>query len=632
MSPAQGKLPAASAAKWRESAARHQQIARVAYRRWLARGCPAGTALRDWLDAERDYDSVIGSTPPRWTNGRPGSPEVMPGLPKGRGGGEAAEESDFADFLENAIVPLHWVAADGTILWANRAELELLGYPREEYVGRHIAEFHVDSEVIKDMLARLARGESLRDRDARLRRKDGTIRDVLISSNVLWRDGAFVHTRCFTADVSERKRLEGTLRASERRLAAEHAVARILAGGDPFADAGAAILEALGRHMGWDVGAIWMLDPDGAELRCISFWSRPGGGGAPLFEAQSRSMTQVRGVGLPGRVWETGKPVCITDPSRDPNFPRWATALEEGLRSAIGFPLGDRGRFFGVIEFLSRESYGPNPELLEMLWHLGTQIGQAVERRRAAEALHRRDGELEIAQAIQRRLLPATAPVLPGYAIAAASRPAQETGGDYYDFLRLPGGAVGIAVGDASGHGVGAAIVIAETRAYLKAFAVIEAEPGRLLTRVNRAVAEDLGDGFVTLFVARLDPATATLTYSSAGHWPGYVLGSDGEVKSKLHSTGLPLGLDPGAEFQTPPAVRLEPGDLVLLLTDGLMEAMSPEGELFGIDRVLDAVRGHGQTTPEALLAGLLARVDEFDGGRISDDRTVVLVEVLPTA
>jgi PAS domain S-box-containing protein len=127
-------------------------------------------------------------------------------------------EQELADFFENATVGLHWVGADGIILRANRAELDMLGYSREEYVGRPIADFHADEDVIGDILHRLQTGEKLNDYPARLRCKDGSIKDVLIDSSVLWNDGKFVHTRCFTRDVTEAKRAEMELRESEQRF------------------------------------------------------------------------------------------------------------------------------------------------------------------------------------------------------------------------------------------------------------------------------------------------------------------------------------------------------------------------------------------------------------------------------
>jgi PAS domain S-box-containing protein len=126
-------------------------------------------------------------------------------------------EQELADFVENAVEGLHQVGPDGMILWANKAELELLGYQADEYIGHHIADFHVDRDRIDDILQRLLRGETLYDYPARLRCKDGTVKDVVIHSNALWENGKFVHTRCFTRDVTERRRIEEDL---DRRVAA----------------------------------------------------------------------------------------------------------------------------------------------------------------------------------------------------------------------------------------------------------------------------------------------------------------------------------------------------------------------------------------------------------------------------
>jgi len=125
-------------------------------------------------------------------------------------------EHELRDFIENSMFALCWVGPDGTILWANQAELDLLGYSKEEYIGRHIAEFHLDRKVVDDVLRRFAENETLRDYEARLRSKDGSIRHVLINSDAYCENGEFVHTRCFTRDISERKLGE----AASARLAA----------------------------------------------------------------------------------------------------------------------------------------------------------------------------------------------------------------------------------------------------------------------------------------------------------------------------------------------------------------------------------------------------------------------------
>ncbi len=129
-------------------------------------------------------------------------------------------ERALSDFVENAAVGLHWVGTDGTILWANQAELDLLGYTRAEYVGRHIAEFHADEATLKDIFTRLTSDEPLHNYEACLRCKDGSLRHVLISSNVLREGGEFAHTRCFTRDITERKRAEEALRSNEAQFRA----------------------------------------------------------------------------------------------------------------------------------------------------------------------------------------------------------------------------------------------------------------------------------------------------------------------------------------------------------------------------------------------------------------------------
>jgi PAS domain S-box-containing protein len=126
-------------------------------------------------------------------------------------------EQELTDFFENATVGLHWVGPDGMILRANKAELKLLGYSPDEYIGHHIAEFHADQDVIADILRRLKADETLQDYEARMRCKDGSIKDVLIDSSVLWENGKFIHTRCFTRDITDRKRAEEALRESEER-------------------------------------------------------------------------------------------------------------------------------------------------------------------------------------------------------------------------------------------------------------------------------------------------------------------------------------------------------------------------------------------------------------------------------
>ena len=137
------------------------------------------------------------------------------------------QSEELRDFVDNAPVGLHWVGADGKVIWANQAELDMLGYTREEYVGRHIADFHADPEVIEDILHRLRAGETLRQYEASLRCKDGSTKVVQISSNVKWDNGRFIHTRCFTRDVTERRKSQEAIVEAQRQLSMALTAARM---------------------------------------------------------------------------------------------------------------------------------------------------------------------------------------------------------------------------------------------------------------------------------------------------------------------------------------------------------------------------------------------------------------------
>jgi serine phosphatase RsbU (regulator of sigma subunit) len=169
---------------------------------------------------------------------------------------------------------------------------------------------------------------------------------------------------------------------------------------------------------------------------------------------------------------------------------------------------------------------------------------------------------------------------------------------------------------------------MAETRAYVRAFVLTRTEPGQVLDRVNQRLVEDVTtDHFVTLFLARLDPLTRSLIYSSAGHLPGYVLDGRGEVKLVLQSTDLPLGVDRTGDFPTCPVVHLEPGDLVLLLSDGIVEARSGDGRPFGIGRTLKVVQARRHEPPADIIAALVQEVRAWSGGALADDMTAIILK-----
>lgn len=238
------------------------------------------------------------------------------------------------------------------------------------------------------------------------------------------------------------------------------------------------------------------------------------------------------------------------------------------------------------------------------------------------------EGDLSAARQIQQHLLPTDSPRIDGFDIAGLCQPASVTAGDFFDYIDLKNAHWDLLVADVSGHGFAPAMTMVGTRRLLRTCAPMNNNVGELLTLVNNAVVEDtLPWQFVTLFYARLNPESRELFYSGAGH-AGTVIRKDGTVMH-LGSSGLPLGLATDTVYSTKEAVRLAVGDVLLLMTDGAHEAQSPEGELFGRDRIIEIAKQHTAKSSEGVLQELLAAIEQFIcPGTVQDDITFVIVKV----
>jgi phosphoserine phosphatase RsbU/P len=241
---------------------------------------------------------------------------------------------------------------------------------------------------------------------------------------------------------------------------------------------------------------------------------------------------------------------------------------------------------------------------------------------------------LQIAHEVQQRLN-TTVAALPGFDMAGTVCSAMLTGGDYFDFIVQPDGCLCIAIGDVSGHGFGAALVMAETRAYVRSYAMLESDMGAILNRVNDALVPDLEGGqYVTLLLVRLDPRSRSLKYASAGHIPCYLLRPSGEIGHVMESMGPPAGLFAGSQYRCSPAVPVCYGETLVLLTDGVTEAANKGEVQFGAGKALEFIKCHPYNSAAELVRGIHESVLAFTGGRPpSDDITSVICKVsLPTA
>lgn len=253
------------------------------------------------------------------------------------------------------------------------------------------------------------------------------------------------------------------------------------------------------------------------------------------------------------------------------------------------------------------------------------QLSRTVEAHQAALA------ELRVAREIQQRLFPAGPPLIEGFDLAGASLPASETSGDYYDYIPMIGGGIGIVIGDVSGHGFGPALLMADTRATLRALAMTCGDVGDILTRANLAILQDTADEhFVTILYTCLNAAARKLSYASAGHTTAYILGASGEVRSELQSTDMPLGIDANVTYGSAGPIDMLPGDLMLLMTDGILEATGPSGAQFGSARALEIVRENRSRSAAEIVQTLRADVAAFQQGTPQrDDITAVVMKVL---
>ncbi len=234
---------------------------------------------------------------------------------------------------------------------------------------------------------------------------------------------------------------------------------------------------------------------------------------------------------------------------------------------------------------------------------------------------------LRAAQRIQQHLLPEAAPSIPGFEIAARCFPAEHCSGDYFDFIPLPDGSLAVVVADASGHGFGPAILATTVRSYLRAAAMQDRDIHEMLTTVNWLLANDSeADQYVTLFCCRIDPKTNTLCYSAAGH---QALLIDAHHRARiLESNCLPLGIDSSETFSLSRNIALRRGDILIFVTDGILETHNDQDELFGMKRLIDRVKQLRDQPAQAIVETLYQDARAFaQGGILDDDITVIVAK-----
>lgn len=320
--------------------------------------------------------------------------------------------------------------------------------------------------------------------------------------------------------------------------------------------------------------------------------------------------------------------------------PEKEQAALQTLDSQVLLPLTQNNRMLGVISLGPKRSEAPySKEDLQLLGAVASQTGLALENARLTESIRqevaqreRLNRELEIARDVQQRLFPQTLPKVDGLDFAGYCRPAFGVGGDYYDFIRLANDRLGIAIGDVSGKGIAAALMMASLQASLRGQTIKPSSTlSETIEHINRLVYDASAENrYATFFYGEYDSTSQRLRYVNAGHNPPIVCreGSDGAKIMRLDEGGMVIGLFAEAAYQEA-QVKLETGDIVVAFTDGISEAMNKAEEEWDEERLIAAIRGCETRCAADMITCILERVDTFTAGaRQHDDMTLVVVRV----
>ena len=340
------------------------------------------------------------------------------------------------------------------------------------------------------------------------------------------------------------------------------------------------------------------------------------------------------GTGIAGAAFHSSQLVHVPDAYADPRFnPDNDRRTGFRTRNILALRMLDLdGRPVGVIQAINKltgdfAADGGDGQMLQLL---ADQAGVAIQRyhlqQQAIEGIALRK-ELDLARKVQEAMIPKTKPDVPGLEAAGWTRPASVNGGDCFDLWRLPDGRLGIFLADASGHGIAPALVVMQARTLVRTLSETECDARCLLERVNARLADDMVPGrFVTAFLGFLSPADGSLEWYSAGHGPILIRPDPAGPLRALDATAAPLGILPDLLGDPAPPAQLGPGGWIVVTSDGLTEAFAPDGELYGVDRLIDTLK-QTDSHPDLTLAALRAAMLKWQGKEEpNDDQTVVAV------
>ncbi|HIN12406.1 MAG TPA: hypothetical protein EYM63_12445 [Acidobacteria bacterium] len=375
------------------------------------------------------------------------------------------------------------------------------------------------------------------------------------------------------------------------------------------------ILDGLASLVDHDAVGVYIVDPTGKKVR------------HSLMRGCQNPLPKLRAPfdqhGVLGGVLASGDPVSLTD----------QPVVCEGRKSArsrLIVPLvGSRGIVRGAIDLWSDRPGGYDEQAEAIVSIYSAAIAGMVERARLHAEIddkRRLDRQVALAQDVMEDLLPHVTPSLAGFDIAGAHEPSLAVGGDYYEFISLGEDRWGVVIADVVGKGIAAALLVAATRASIYSLVGHELAVRAVMRRANRFFHESVEVGrYVTLFYMVMDVSAKRLLYVNAGHVPPVLVRSNGQVEL-LEEGGVPLGLFKAPRYSEGHAT-LEPGDVLALYTDGVVEPMNAAGEEFGRERLTQLLRHAGDASATEICSGVMQEVRRFGVGASQDDRTLVVIK-----
>jgi sigma-B regulation protein RsbU (phosphoserine phosphatase) len=495
---------------------------------------------------------------------------------------EALEHSEkrYRSIFETAYEGIWKVNADFETSLVNRRMAEMLGYTVQEMLGRPLFDFMFESDVEQKKSEferrRLGVSEQI---ETRYRKKDGkALWARVTTSPIVGEDGSFEGALAMVSDMTEQKRAE-----SERRRSRE-------------------TISLLSRAVEQTADSVVITDNQGT----IEYVN-------PAFEVITGYQRQEVVGKTPG---------ILKSSLHDKEF--YSRLWDQILRGEdFHGTLVDRKKSGEL--YWAEQTISPIRDSAGVISHFVSVSKDITALRRQQE----REVQLQMARNVQQRFYTGAAVCANGFDVASAIYPAEEACGDYLDSFSMPDGRICIGIGDVSGHGLDSALVMALTRAYVRSFAQVEPDLAKILSRVNHMLIADLEDArFVTMLLVCLDGANGCMSYANAGHVPGILMNSSGEIDHVIDSSGPPLGLFPDIGFVTS-TVPLTSRQLLILMTDGTTEMSTPGDVEFGTGGVLEYVRAHRQDSASELVQGIYRAARSFAGGDPQqDDATGVIVRV----